>query len=95
MPRLDSRELTEWVAFAELEPFGPMADNINSATIASILYNANKRKHSPAKSVTDMALGDFSEEKQKDLVTALKNMFASHNKGLDKKKKRRGKKKRG
>ena len=93
LPRLDSRELSEWMVYAELEPFGPQAVNLNSATIASILYNANRPKHSRAKSVIEIALGDFSGEKEKqtqeELVIAFKDFARTHNAGI---KKRKGKK---
>jgi hypothetical protein len=36
---IDERELSEWAVFFDLEPFGPLADAYNSATISATLAN--------------------------------------------------------
>lgn len=85
--------------FAELEPFGPMVENLNFATISSILYNTNRKKGAPGKSAQDIAFGDFTEEKrtqsQKEMVKTFKDFAKSHNKGIERKTKKRGRKLRG
>lgn len=78
------------MVFAELEPFGPLANNLNSAGIASLIYNSNKKKGTKAKSVTDMALGDFKMEEEISLIDRLKQFAQSHNMGLKKGKKKHG-----
>ena len=45
---MPSSELTEWLAYYRLEPFGQERDNWHSATLASILVNTNRRKNTPA-----------------------------------------------
>lgn len=45
---MPSSELTEWMAYYKLEPFGQERDNWHSATLASILINVNRRKNTPA-----------------------------------------------
>lgn len=39
---IDSREFAEWIAFGELEPFGPERDDLRSAIVASTVANANR-----------------------------------------------------
>ena len=36
---LTSRQITEWMAYAELEPFGPLADDRRAGVIAAALTN--------------------------------------------------------
>ena len=42
--RMDSQELTEWVAFAGLEPFGGDTPFIGHAITASTIANTNRPK---------------------------------------------------
>jgi hypothetical protein len=42
--RISSRELTEWIAFAQLEPFGTEVDFLGHAITASTVANANRGK---------------------------------------------------
>lgn len=43
---LSSSELTEWMSFFEIEPFGPMRDNLHAGQIAAMLFNVNRKKGS-------------------------------------------------
>jgi len=56
---MDSGELTEWMAFFELEPFGPWAANINTGIVSSLIYGANRPKTAPTMTAYDLALGEF------------------------------------
>jgi hypothetical protein len=38
--------LAEWMAYAHLEPFGPIADFTRTGIVASQLYNVNRTKSS-------------------------------------------------
>ena len=95
LERIDAHELQEQEVFAELEPYGPMVENLNFATISSILYNTNRKKGAPAKSPRDIAFGDFTEEKkaqaQEDMIKTLKDFASSHTKKLDRKKNKKKK----
>ena len=46
---MSSRELTEWIAFSMLEPFGGDADYLGHAITAATIANANRGKGKPAK----------------------------------------------
>jgi hypothetical protein len=54
------------MAFYQLEPFGPVRDNIHAGQIASILYNANRKKNSPPMSVSDFFYTDLEVKKEEE-----------------------------
>lgn len=45
LARMSSAELTYWIAYASLEPFGPLAEEQRAGVVASTVYamNAGKR----------------------------------------------------
>lgn len=48
--RMDSKELSEWMAFYQIEPFGGDTGYIGHAITASTIANANRAKgHKPHK----------------------------------------------
>jgi hypothetical protein len=60
---MSSREFVEWLAYYELEPFGPMRDNIHSGQIASLIYNSNRQRSKPALGPSDFLLKDQVAQK--------------------------------
>lgn len=40
--RISSAEFGEWMAYAEVEPFGPGRDDARAGVIASLIANANR-----------------------------------------------------
>ena len=46
--RMSSAEFAEWVAFAQVEPFGFEADFLGHAQTAAIVANTNRSKDTPA-----------------------------------------------
>ena len=55
---LGSAELSEWIAFYELEPFGPRRDNYHAGMISSVLANIHRAKGAKAISPSDFMLED-------------------------------------
>jgi len=51
--RISSRELTEWMAFSQLEPFGAEAGYVGHAITASTVANVNRGKGQKAYDVQD------------------------------------------
>ena len=51
--RISSRELTEWMAFSQLEPFGAEAGYVGHAITASTVANVNREKGKKAYEVSD------------------------------------------
>jgi len=56
--RMPSSEVTSWLAYYKLEPFGSERDNWHAATIASILVNANLKKGKPPAQPSDFMYVD-------------------------------------
>ncbi len=46
LTRMGSDEITEWMAFYQIEPFGDMRADVRSGVIASTFANANRAKNS-------------------------------------------------
>lgn len=44
LSRIDSRELSEWMAFYKLEPWGDERADLRIAILASLYANANRKK---------------------------------------------------
>lgn len=42
LARMTSRELTEWMAFYQLEPFGPERGDLQAGIVASTVANVNR-----------------------------------------------------
>lgn len=53
---MSSSELTEWMEYYQIEPFGPFRDNLHSATIAMILANQGRGKRGRVATVDDFIL---------------------------------------
>ena len=50
---ISSRELSEWIAFYSLEPFGFEADYLGHAQTCSTVVNVNRKKGSKASTAKD------------------------------------------
>jgi hypothetical protein len=46
-------KLARWMAYFELEPFGPIQEDLRAGMECSLLYNSNRGKDSPAKAPED------------------------------------------
>lgn len=53
LSRVSSIELSEWVAFYNMEPFGFEADYLGHAQTSATLVNVNRKKNSKAASAKD------------------------------------------
>lgn len=53
---LDSRELTEWMAYERVEPFGVVRDNLHAGVVAATVANANRSKSAKPFQPTDFLL---------------------------------------
>lgn len=65
LDRMSSREFTEWMAYAALEPFGEERADLRSAQIAALIANANrdpKKKPTPFKPAEFMLFRDQEKE---------------------------------
>ena len=53
LKEIDSKELSEWMAFYNIEPFGEFRADIRSAIIACTLANCNRGKNQSAFKISD------------------------------------------
>ena len=54
LARIDSHELSEWLAYYQIEPFGETRADMRAALIAMIMANIYRKKNQPP-----FNLGDF------------------------------------
>ena len=45
--RMSSRELTEWMVYAQIEPFGPPRQDYHASLISTVIANSNGNKMKP------------------------------------------------
>lgn len=65
MRNLDSAELTEWMAYYTIEPFGEQRADLRAGIIASTLVNMNRAKSSKAVSPREFMPFIDDDTKQK------------------------------
>lgn len=77
LQRMSSAELTEWIAFYQLEPFGGDTEYIGHAITAATVANVNRGKHKPAK--VEEFMPKFERQKQQTPEQQLQfaTMFAA------------------
>lgn len=63
MRRIDSRELSEWMAYYSIEPFGEIRADWRQAMTSMILANANRGKGGRSFNIKDFML--INEKKRK------------------------------
>jgi hypothetical protein len=45
LAQITSKQLTEWMAFYQIEPFGEERDDLRSGIVASVIANVNRGKN--------------------------------------------------
>lgn len=53
LERIPSRLLTEWLAYAQVEPFGEERADLRAGIVAATVANVNRAKGTPAAKPTD------------------------------------------
>ena len=75
LARIDSRELSEWMAFYSLEPFGDIRGDLQAGIVASTIANANSGKGSRTFQPADfMPLMEKPEQDEDDMITIMTAM---------------------
>lgn len=54
--RISSREISEWIAFYNIEPFGEMRADLRAALIATVMANAWRGANQSPFKITDFML---------------------------------------
>jgi hypothetical protein len=73
---LDSRELTAWMAYEMVEPFGERRANLHAGIVAATVANVNRDKHARAYQPTDFMLEFGRERKPVDDAANMEAMRA-------------------
>jgi hypothetical protein len=63
LSEMDSRELTAWMAYESVEPFGERRANLHAGIVAATVANVNRDKHTRAFLPTDFLL-EFGRERE-------------------------------
>lgn len=75
LARIDSRELSEWMAYYELNPFGSVRTDLNAGVIAATIANVNRGKNGktfqPADFMPYVETADQSEEDMKAILNTM------------------------
>ena len=79
LARIESRELTEWATFYQLEPFGQEAEGLGSAIVAATIANVNREKGAKAFEVADFLpkFGEAKKEQSVEEMIQLAQMFTA------------------
>jgi len=70
---MSSREISEWMAFYRLEPWGDDRADLRTGIVASTIANVNRGKDTKSYQPQDFMA--FTEKEEKDEAKALKEMF--------------------
>lgn len=75
LSRVSSAELSEWMAFSTLEPFGADADFLGHAITSSTIANVNRDKNQRAYKVEDFMPKFEKKEQTTDQMIQMAEMF--------------------
>lgn len=72
LARIDSKELSEWMAYYELNPFGTVRDDLQAGIIASTIANVNRGKNDKSFTPSDfMPYMDKPEQSEGDMQAVM------------------------
>jgi hypothetical protein len=73
--RLSSREIAEWIAYYQIEPFGEERADLRAAIIACVIANANRdsKEHPQPFSPADFMVVPFAKKEMDE--DDIKNIF--------------------
>ena len=67
LERISSQEISEWMAYSLIEPFGQETQYIGPAITSTVLANVNRKKGAKAHDITDF-MPQFAEPKKEQTV---------------------------
>jgi hypothetical protein len=71
---MDSREISEWMAYESVEPFGPWRDDVRAGVVAATVANVNRAKGAKPYMPTDFVL-EFAPRKKVDEQAQVMAMY--------------------
>jgi hypothetical protein len=72
---MSARELDDWAAYWQVEPWGPFRDNLHAGLIASVIANVYRRKGSRAFTWVDFLLQERDPEAEKAKAANIVSFF--------------------
>ena len=78
---MSSRELTEWMAFDLVEPFGDRRGDIQAAVVASTIANVNRGKSTRPYEVQDFIIDYHAPEQTTNDTAGLLGMLSMYGGG--------------
>ena len=73
--RMSARELSEWMAYAQIEPFGEKRADLRSGIVASTMANIHRGKRKPFKAEDFMPEFERQEKAPEEMQAMLRQMF--------------------
>ena len=77
MARVSSAEITEWMAFSQIEPFGSDTQYIGPAITTAMLYNVNRGKGKAAKPADFMPTFERKAQGVSEMIQVAQIMTAA------------------
>lgn len=77
---MSSQELTDWMVYAQVEPFGEERADLRAALISSVIANVNRdpKKRSKPFDVTDfMLFREKAEPTREDVTQQIATLFGA------------------
>ena len=72
LARIDSKELSEWMAYYEVNPFGSVRDDLQAGIIASTIANVNRGKNDKSFTPSDfMPYMDKPQQSEDDIQAVM------------------------
>lgn len=75
LSKMSSSELTEWMAFSRLEPYGSEVNFMGHAIVASTVANVNRRKGQKALAIADFIPSFKKKEQSVDQMIQIAQMM--------------------
>jgi hypothetical protein len=73
LARISSRELTEWMAYFAIDPFGEERADLRAGIVASTLVNVNRGKRGKAAKPRDF-MPSFGEDNGRGMLSIIKQL---------------------
>lgn len=78
LSRISSRELSEWLAYSQIEPFGEERADLRAGIVASTVFNVNRGKGQKARTPQEfMPQFDRPERDPEEMVRIVEQLNAA------------------
>jgi len=79
LARIDSKELSEWMGYFELNPFGSVRDDLQAGIIASTIANVHRGKNDKSFTPSDFMPYMEKPQQSEDDMQAVMELLAGKN----------------